>query len=155
MIQRIQSLYLTLVLVLSLIFFTGSVFNCLDETGQAIKVMLNGMLTDQSGQSFARVTALWPITSLLILLSLMSLITILLFRNRKIQIKLALSVLILSCGLIIGLAFYAYIIVRSYKLSLIPELKTGIPVLVLIFSVLAYRAILKDDRLVRSYDRLR
>ena len=155
MIQRLQSLYLIMVLLLSLLFFKGSVFNCIDETGQAIKVMLNGLLTDQSGQSFARVTALWPVVAILTGLILISIVTLLMFRNRRIQLMLAMSVIGLSCGLIIALAVYAYIAAHSYRLSIVPELKMAIPVLVLIFSVLAYRGILKDEHLVKSYDRLR
>jgi hypothetical protein len=155
MIQRIQSLYLTIVLLLCLLFFRGSVFKCIDETGQTIKVMLNGMLADQSGQSFARVTALWPVTAILIVLALLSIVTILMFRNRRIQRYLALAIIVLSAGLIIVITIYAYIVTHSYRLSIIPELKMAIPVLVPVLSILAYLGILKDDRLVKSYDRLR
>jgi hypothetical protein len=155
MIQRIQSVYLTVILLLSLIFFTGSVFNCVDETGQAIKLTLSGNLTDQSGQSFARVTSLWPLTAILVFLALMSLVTILMFRNRKIQLKLALSVIALSSGLIITLGVYYYIVTHSFRLSIVPGLNMAIPVLAFVLSILAYRGILKDDRLVKSYDRLR
>jgi hypothetical protein len=155
MIQRLQSLYLALVLILSLLFFGGSVFKCVDETGQTIRVMLNGMLTDQGGQSFAMVTALWPVSVILIALTLLSIVTILMFRNRKIQLKLAGAIIFIAAILIIVLFIYAYIVIHSYRLKIVPVLKMAVPVLVLIFSVLAYRGILKDDRLVRSYDRLR
>jgi hypothetical protein len=155
MIQRIQSIYLSLILLLSISFFRRSVFNCIDEKGQVIDVLLTGIMTDQSGQVISSITALWPLTLILIIIPLISLVTILTFRNRKIQLILAMWVVIFSSGLIIALAVYAYIMIHSYKLSIVPGIKTAIPVLMFVFSILAYRGILKDHRLVKSYDRLR
>jgi len=155
MIQRIQSLYLTIVLFLSLLFFAGSVFKFTDESGKAIQLLLNGNLTDQSGQSFAQPHTVWPLTGLLILISALSLITIFLFKNRKIQLILSMAVILAASGLIIALSFYAVSLMHAFRLTVIPGFKMVVPVLNLIFSILAYRGIMKDDRLVKSYDRLR
>jgi hypothetical protein len=65
------------------------------------------------------------------------------------------AVILAATGLIIALAYYAISLMHAFRLTIIPGFKMAIPVLNLIFSVLAYRGILKDDRLVKSYDRLR
>ncbi len=69
--------------------------------------------------------------------------------------QLAIFVIALSSGFIIALAWYAIEISNKFTLKIIPEAKLVIPVFILIFSILAYRGILKDDRLIKSNDRLR
>jgi ammonia channel protein AmtB len=98
---------------------------------------------------------MWPVAIILILLSLFSLIAIFLFKNRKIQLIIAAGVIIMSAGLIIALAWYGFNVISDFKMNLAPGISITIPFLILVFSVLAYRGILKDDRLVKSYDRLR
>jgi hypothetical protein len=155
MIQRVQTLYLAIILFLAILCFRGSVFNCIDETGQVIKVMLSGNLTDKSGQSFAKVSPLWPVTALLVLITVTSLATIALYSKRKVQMKIAAVLIVFTAGFIIALASYAYTVTNSYKLTIVPVVGTTYPALMLLFSLLAYRGIAKDDKLVRSYDRLR
>ena len=155
MIQRIQSLYLTLVILLTLFLFRGNVFNFAGESGEVIKLLLTGVLMDNEGRLFAQVSNLWLLTVILVVIPFMSLITILMFRNRKIQLLFAILVVMMSSGLIIALFYYAYSVMDNYKMVIIPGFKMVIPLIILIFSILAYRGILKDDRLVKSYDRLR
>jgi hypothetical protein len=155
MIQRLQSLYLIIVLMFTLFFFSGAVFKFTDESGKAIQMLLNGNLTDQAGQTFAQPLTAWPLTGLLVLISALSLITIFLYKNRKIQLILAIAVIFSASALIIALSYYAISVMNIYRLTIIPGFKMAIPVLDFIFSILAYRGILKDDRLVKSYDRLR
>ena len=155
MIQRMQSLFLLLAAGFSLLFLGGSAFNCVDETGQPVMLMLSGSLTDKAGQSFAHVGPLWPVTAVIVMISAVSLIAIFLYRRRDIQMKLAMALIILSGCFIAALGYYGYVVVNSYKLDIVPGFRTGIPLAVLILAVLAYRGIRKDDSLVRSYDRLR
>jgi hypothetical protein len=155
MIQRIQSVYLTLVLLLSLLFFTGAVLNFTAGEQNTVKLMLNGMLTDHSGQTIGQVENTWPLTILGILIALFSLITIFLYKNRKIQLIMAKAVVALAALLIIAVAWYGFNAITAFKLEIVPGVKMAVPVLILIFSILALRGILSDDRLVKSYDRLR
>jgi hypothetical protein len=155
MIQRLQSLYLTFVLLLSLLFFTGAVFKFSDESGRVIHMLLNGNLADQAGKSLSQSQTTWPLAGLLILISVLSFVTIFLFKTRKVQLLLAMAVILAASGFMIVLIVYAVSIIHSFRLTIIPGFKMAIPVLNLIFSILAYKGILKDDRLVKSYDRLR
>jgi hypothetical protein len=155
MIQRIQTVYLAIVLVLCAVLFSGSFFRCTDETGQVIKLMLSGNLTDKAGQSFAKVGPLWPAMVIIGLTALATLITILLYSNRKLQMMTSVSVIVLSFALIGAIALYAIKVNHSYKLMIHPGVSEAAALLALVFSVLAYLAIRRDERLVRSYDRLR
>jgi hypothetical protein len=155
MIQRLQSLYLTFVVLLSLLFLIGAVFNFTDESGKNIQLLLNGNLIEQAGQSLSKAQPAWLPAGLIILISALSLVTIFLFKNRKVQLILAMAVSLAASGLIIALSFYAISFMHAFRLTVIPGVKMAIPLLILIFSILAYRGILKDDRLVKSYDRLR
>jgi len=155
MIQRIQSLYLLLTTLLSLLFLKGSFLSFIEKSGSVIKVTFNGIIRDTGGQGFEQIEKLLPVSSLIILIPVLSLLTIFFFKKRKIQLWLALSVIILIVGFIFVLIYYSWIVITEYNAEIVPGFKMVIPVLMLIFSVLAYRGIRKDDRLVRSYDRLR
>lgn len=155
MIQRIQSLYLSAIFLLSLLFFGTPVFAFNDGSGKVIKLMWTGMLKDNGTVLTGQVENMWPLVAVVSLISLLSLITVFLFRNRKIQSLMALSVIFLTVVLIAVLSYYAYLVTENYRITIIPGLKMAIPVLILVFSILAYRGIVKDDRLVKSYDRLR
>ncbi len=117
--------------------------------------MVSGSLTGHDGQAAAQVVNIWPVTAILILTSLLSIIAIFLFKNRKIQLTVAIMVIILSAGLIIASASYGIYLTGNFKMKISPEIQMVLPFLILLFSVLAFRGILKDDRLVKSYDRLR
>ena len=84
---------------------------------------------------------------------LLLLFAIFLFRNRKLQVNLA------TVAIIITLAYVAYGVALwiSDPASAQSSIDFGVtlPILSVIFSVLAARYIRKDEKLVRSADRLR
>jgi|WetSurMetagenome_2_1015567.scaffolds.fasta_scaffold945515_1 hypothetical protein len=155
MIQRKQSIYLTFVLLLCIIFCRGAVFSFTDGTGTEVKLLLSGLLTDHSGTTVGQVANNWLLTAILIISALLSVVTIFLYKNRKIQLILAKSVIAGASILIIALSWYGYNAITTFKLTIIPGLKMAVPAMILLFAILAFRSILSDDRLVKSYDRLR
>jgi hypothetical protein len=155
MIQRIQSLYLSLTTLLSLLFLKGSFLNFIDKTGSVIKITFRGILRDKGVQGFELIEKLFPLSVIIILIPALSLITILFFKSRKTQLWLALSGIFLAAGLIIISFYYSCVVSTNYSSEIIPGFKMVLPVLILIFAILAYRGIRKDDRLIKSYDRLR
>jgi hypothetical protein len=84
-----------------------------------------------------------------------SLITIFIFKNRKVQLKLTGFLIILIVVCIIALIHVSMSIISKFEAGIIPGFKMILPVIMLIFSVLAYKGIRKDDQLVKSYERLR
>jgi len=155
MIQRIQSLYLLLTTLLSLLFLKGSFLNFVDKSDSVIKVTFNGIVRNTGGQGFELIEKLLPLTVFMVLIPVLSLVTIFIFKNRKIQLWLAISVIILIVGFIFVSIFYSWFVITEYGAEIVPGFKMVIPVLILIFSILAYRGIRKDDRLIKSNDRLR
>ena len=136
MIQRIQSLYLIVVAILTgvLPFF----FNLwIDIDG--IEVFANNEMLISIAFYVSAVLAVWAIVQ---------------FKNRKNQFVINRLNMILNVFL---LGFFVY---RSLNLSgetLVSEKGIGmlIPVFSIVFLVLANRAIKKDEDLVKSVDRLR
>jgi len=155
MIQRIQSLYLSLTILLSLLFLKGSFLNFIDKSGSVIKVTFKGIIGDKGGEGVELIEKLLPLSAFMILIPALSLVTILLFKNRKIQLWFSLSLIIIVVGLIIISILYSSIVITQYDANIIPGFKIIIPVMLLVFALLAYRGIRKDDRLIKSFDRLR
>ncbi|HUX57988.1 MAG TPA: DUF4293 family protein [Bacteroidales bacterium] len=155
MIQRLQSLYLSLTILLPLLFLKGSFLTFIDKSGSAIKITFNGIVKVTDTQGFELVEKLLPLSTLIIVIPVLSLITLLLYKNRKIQKLFAVIIIVLASGLIVISAYYSFTICNNYSTAVILGVKMGIPILILILSILAYNGIRKDDRLVKSYDRLR
>jgi hypothetical protein len=155
MIQRIQTLFLALIVVLSLLLLNGNVFYFLNGSGSVVRLMSQGTIVGSDGVEFARIGNMWPFTALMILIPLLSVITVFLYTKRKIQLMLSVVLIILSAGLLLVSAYYPVSVVLKFKVTLVPGLKLIIPPLILLFSIFAYRGILKDEKLVKSYDWLR
>ena len=155
MIQRIQSLYLFMTTLLSLLFLNGSFLSFINKSGSVIKVTFTGVLKSTGGQGFEIIEKLVPLSALIILIPLISLITIFLFKNRKIQLRFSLFLVILTSILVIAFLHVSMSIISKFGSSLILGFKIILPLFLLIFSILAFRGIKKDDQLVKSYDRLR
>lgn len=90
-----------------------------------------------------------------ILIIILSVVTVFLYKNRKIQIKFALAAIALSAALTALTAWFAYSAGEKYQAVLNPGVRTFLPLIILLFSILAFMGIRKDENLVRSYDRLR
>ena len=144
MLQRIQTLYLLVSCLLSglIVFLTtfwinnkGTVYYLLD------------LLNEYD----------WKLKSLpiaFVLAAILSLISIFLYKNRKQQITFNRFNIVVNFYLL-GIIVYHLLIVSGE--SQISEKGIGlfIPVLVIVLLVLANKAILKDEKLVKSVDRLR
>ena len=155
MIQRIQSLYLFVLAVISGLLLTGSVLNFIDKTGSVIKVTYNEIIKSTGGQGIELIEKLLPLTILIIIIPVFSLMTIFLYKNRKVQLRLTLVLIILTATQLIAFVHVSLSVISKFEAHLVPGIKMIIPVLMLILSVLTYRGIRKDERLVKSYDRLR
>ncbi len=155
MIQRIQSLFLALVSLFSLLLLRGSFLTFSENTGTVIKVVFAGIIRDSAGLEPQIIQPLYLYSILLILIPLISLIALFLYKNRKFQLWLVLSLIVFVILLLALSVHYYSLIVETYGASVKPGFMMLIPVILLVFPVLAYRGIKKDDEMVKSYDRLR
>ena len=144
MIQRLQSLFLFLA---SCAFFLVFVFDFVSSN-----IKLPGVLSDQvydvmDNGILIGLTALGGIVTL---------VSIFLFKNRTLQIRL--SYLSILLALLLPVVAFVFLYRETSKVSNI-ELNSGVatflPIAVLLFVFLALRFIKKDDKLVKSMDRLR
>lgn len=155
MIQRIQSVYLFLIALFSSLFLSGSIINFVSGPGSVFKITFASILKSTEGNGLEVIEKLIPLSVLIILIPIISLVTIFVFKNRKIQMRLALFLMILCTLLVFALIHGSIIIISKFGATITPGFKMILPVLMLILSVLAYLGIKKDDHLVKSYDRLR
>jgi hypothetical protein len=155
MIQRIQSLYLFMTTILSLLFLNGSFLSFINKTGDVFKIGFTGIVRSTPGQSPEIIGRALPLIIIIMLVTCLSVITIFLFKKRAIQLILSRILICLISGLILISLYYSYSVISKQDATFVPGIKTVLPVLQLIFSILAFRGIKKDDQLVKSYDRLR
>lgn len=155
MIQRIQSFYLLLTSLLSSLFLSDSYLRFFNKAGTQIYMNFRGLWESHSGGNPEMKKNLLPVSLIMVGIAIVSLITLLLYKNRKTQIKMTFVVILLSLVLIILVLFYAVWITRNYDVVLAPGFSMFVPLLQLTLAILALKGIKKDEKLVRTYERLR
>ncbi len=159
MIQRIQSIYLLISSVLLSYLFFIPVAEYVTESNDVLNLFCYAFIDTKVDQ---QVMVTVPIVILLVITILLSLVTIFLYKNRRLQIRISIYNIVLMFGLT-GIIYYYY---KTGILQLINEqnitisaqkmlYSSLIPIFAAFFTYLAYKKILKDDALVKSIDRLR
>ena len=158
MIQRIQTIFLLLAFLAAVALFFFPLAG-IYSTNVAYKFYIYGFENMVPGESsiFTFMTTL-PLLLLNILVGAISLICIFLYKERVRQAKLVRLAILLNI-ILIALVFFVYAKIIETNLLATPNYldETGIyfPLISLIFLILANRSIMKDEKLVRSVDRLR
>lgn len=98
----------------------------------------------------------WPLTAGLFLIAVFAIISIFLYKNRSMQMMWIKMNIILSL-LLLGGFFFGYIPLLEEKLATqaIYQINSFFPALILLFLILAFYGVKKDDKLVKSMDRIR
>ena len=155
MIQRVQTLYLVgIVALMAAALFTPLAYFA---AGTNVYELFAFELASQSGEGASQSTMYMGIV--VELATIIPLVTIFLFKNRMLQIRLCAVELVLLVGAQIFMAIYYYLSNRMFEQL---EFHTQgfriaiiFPLVALILDYLALRAIFKDEMLVRSLDRIR
>jgi len=155
MLQRIQTIYLLLTMILAVLFLAGTILIFSSATGDEIIIKLSGIYSGNSQAGIQKINVPVLLTIILLMIPVISVITILIYKNRKLQMKFNLALIILILFLIFLIFFYVFTISSEFSMNLYPGLKLVLPLLMVILSVFSYSAIKKDDDLVKSYDHLR
>lgn len=136
MLQRIQTIWL---LLASACAFAGLKFP-----------FYSGMILNQSEQVFLNGFFNFPITLISIIIGVITLVTVFLYSNRKLQIRFCILSILLE-GLLIFLYWNEVkkIVSGTYSLTSVLQL------LVLLFVSLAIKGISKDNKIIAESDRLR
>jgi CHASE2 domain-containing sensor protein len=141
--------------LLSILFLSGSFLTFLNSSGTEITMNFNGIWESSVAGNPQMIRNLIPLSVIILIICILSFTAIFLFKKRKIQLKLTVSVILLAILFIGLMSFYAFWTTGKYQAKLVPGFKMFIPLLMLVFGILAYRGIRKDENLVKSYDRLR
>ena len=150
MIQRIQTLYLLLVVVLGTLLCLFSPIQFLLPEGTDYVSLL--------------VLDKWPMAVMTIASPLLALVTIFLFKRRLLQARLNVVNVILCLGFYALLALYTAYIIKGYEtlgeMTMVGadwylSVWAAIPLVNIVLLMMATRRILKDEALVRAADRLR
>lgn len=149
MIQRIQSVYLLIVAILSVIVISNPVGTFIG-TDNSITEFTNLSLVFQDGtESYEP----WALFAIQMISAIISLVTIFMYRKRMLQIRLSLFNIILAVG------YYATMITFVFMLkgesTFVPSWVVCLPFVGIVLDWLAIRAIGKDEILVKAYERLR
>jgi len=110
---------------------------------------------ETSSENILCITNTFPLLILSLLIPLGAIITIFLYKRRKIQIMIVIILISIDLLLIFTGAVYVFNFMKQNNVSVIPSVRFFIPLVNLLMMMLAYRGIKKDEDLVRSYDRLR
>jgi hypothetical protein len=156
MIQRKQTLFLLLVVIASVLsfFFPLASFIGAKESIVLFVQKAHSLVPDSSFNQNGYFSL--PLLSATGFVILFSFIAIFLYKNRRSQLQI-IKVCILVEIILIGLFFFYYVNTLERLTGATVEYKTAVfmPLISLVFLVLAYRGVLQDEKLVRSADRLR
>ena len=147
MIQRLQSVYLLLAaaLVITSMFMPMATIVTPEDP-----MVLSAMGAYTPGADSKLLFTMWPLTIVL------ALISIFLYRNRPLQMRVCnfTALLLIAFYVVLGIYIYdLYIALNGESLQL--QAALSMPVVALVLNYIAYRRIRADEQLVRSADRLR
>lgn len=149
MIQRIQSVYLLVVAILSVIVISSSLGSFIGADN-SITEFTNLSLVAQDGTEDYRP---WALFAIQMISAIISLVTIFLYKKRMLQIRLTLFNIILTIGYYV--AFVTFIFMLKGDATFVPSWIVCLPFIAIVLDWLAIRAIGKDEMLVKAYERLR
>jgi len=155
MIQRIQSLFLLFVFASSLAAFFFPIASFWGDL-YAVKLGALGVVEP------IQYDAVWPntilLTAVLGLIGFLAFVTIFLFKRRMVQVRLIRFDLLLNI-VYLALIFFYYVpeleAITETNADYISEPGIYLSIVSVIFLILANRFIRKDEKLIRSADRLR
>ncbi|MBO4577747.1 MAG: DUF4293 domain-containing protein [Paludibacteraceae bacterium] len=170
MIQRIQTLYLLLIVIAAVVLLWMPVlsFTTAEDAGLQRIATLTAVegLQEQSlieGVEFTpnpeaaplTLNGTWGLIVTTALIALLALVDIFLYNKRLLQARLNIFLVCLCAGYYGVLFMYAWFAKMNLDMTWHVLPAAGIPLVCLVLTFMATRAILKDEALVRAADRIR
>lgn len=155
MLQRVQSIWLLFATLSILSLFLFPYIQIPESDGLLKSIMVTGVYENVNNQTL-QTQHFTIITVATVFLALIPLITIFLFKNRKQQINLCYLTVMAILGYSFWLVQSAKGIIGDFTLQT-ENYRIGVflPSLAILFLVLAIKGIKRDEKLIRSVDRLR
>ncbi len=151
MIQRVQTLYLLAAVALMTIFFFSPLATFLSAEGL---YSLSAMGVNSAAGELVSDTRYLAI--MVALAALLPFVTIFLFKKRMLQLRLSVVSVVLTLGALIVGGVYFYLAKRYFgEAESAIRIVCLLPVVAIIFDLMALKAIFKDEMLIKSLDRIR
>ena len=154
MIQRIQTLYLALATAFSGFLLKGQIFTLVGMDAESYEFNIKGLFRGDNSISTLIERSL-PLTILAITVTFLFFLAIFLFKRRKLQIRITVLATLLSFGSLLLIIYYLIITGKTLEAEFIFGIRMVFPAAAAIFGYLAFRGVLKDELLIKSYDRIR
>ena len=161
MIQRIQTLYLLAIVALGITLCFVPVLQLITPEDaaelQMYELSASGLelITNEDCQPTVSLQGLWGLLVTTLLIPLLALVDIFLYRKRILQARLNIFLAMLCLGYYGVLALYIWhaTLALSVEWHILPW--ASVPLISFVLTLMATRAILKDEALVRAADRIR
>lgn len=155
MIQRIQTVYLLTIVVLSSITLFSPVADLLNKADLSIYIIdYQGIFqVNPTGNIFQ--SNVWGLTAIAVMMPIISLITIFLYKRRVTQIRLSIFNMVVMVAYYGLLVVYLWFAGQNLHTEWSLRLVTAFPLVNIVLNSLAIRTIAKDEALVKSLNRLR
>lgn len=153
MIQRIQTVYLILALALMSALFYFPIAKIIGMDDHIYLLYFDGLKPAKNTSIYYMQT--FPLAILLFVICMIDLVTIFLYRKRKIQMRLCIINMVLMIGSPGLMVFYLMYVNEKLQGVISYEYPLIFPVVAAILTYLAFRGVRKDELLVRSLERIR
>ena len=156
MIQRKQTLFLLLAVIvcaLALFFPIGSIAP--EEMGTDSMVYNLGVVTGEGALAVSATCI--PLFVLLSVTAILSLVTIFLYKNRKVQMSICKNAMLLNALWVLdyALILFGIIPVPEVEGKVNIEFAACLPLVSIILLAMAYKGVNDDEKLVKAADRIR
>ena len=155
MIQRIQTVYMLLAVVLSVLCLCMQI-GTFSAAGLEVLSAYNLWCVDPMGAHHFNT---WPLFAVLVLTAAVGFLNIFLYRNRKVQARVLLFNMFMIVGWYILFAVYSktlgHAVDNVIDVNFHASIAAVFPAVAVILYAMARRAVLADERLVRAADRIR
>lgn len=156
MLQRIQTVYLLLALIL-VGLLAWLPLGEIVSGGEFFNFNILGVYNAETGSVVVKA---WPLVALLAVIEILQLLIIFGYKNRVRQMRMAVFNILIMLGFLAVVWLFVYLslkeLVGESKFSFYSfEIPLAFPIVAAILNYLAIRAIGKDEALVRSIDRIR
>jgi hypothetical protein len=155
MIQRIQTVYLAIISILTLVLVFSGFIYLTGENGSVIKLTVLGVVsyTGQNSKGILQANYLNIVIAAIVLI--LSVISIYLYKKRMVQLIIVKALIFAELMFVGSIILSSLNVFQDYPSNFKPGIAAIIPLIQIILAMLAHRGIKKDDELVKSYDRLR
>lgn len=164
MIQRRQTLYLLMVVILGTILYFCDViqFTTLENSQEQRMFLLSAQgleevtpELDYSASEPVALKGLWGLTVITLLIPFLALVDIFLYKKRLLQARLNILTAVVCGGYYAMVFMYVWFMRHQIKVDWNICFGACLPLVCLVFIIGATRLILKDEMMVRAADRIR